>query len=95
MAGLSGWNPSQLVLTVIPRECVVNGVMDFKITLGEMIVLSVSLDSTPTHFSIHRNLIFTHFISPKQLWPSSLVASMLLDPVGILQSSSFLTSQSY
>lgn len=46
MAGLSGWNPSQLVLTVIPRECVVNGVMDFKITLGEMIVLSVSLDST-------------------------------------------------
>ena len=95
MAGLSGWALAQLVFTVVPRESMGNGVMDSKITLGEIVVLSVSLDSTPTQASIPWNLIFTYFLSPKQLWPSLLAASMWLDPVGILKSSSFLTSQCY
>ena len=78
-----------------PKGTMGNGVMDSKITLGDIVGLSVSLDSTPTHSSIPWNLIFSCFLSPKQLWPSLLVASTWLDPVGILKSSSFLASQFY
>lgn len=48
MAGLSGQALAQPVFTVVPRESMGNGVMDSKITLGEIVVLSVSLDSTLT-----------------------------------------------
>ena len=52
MTGLSGRALAQLVFTVVPRESMGNRVMDSKITLGEIVGLSVSLDSTPTHTSI-------------------------------------------
>ena len=52
MAGLSGQALAQLVLTVVPRESMGNSIMYSKITLGEIVGLAISLDSTPTHTSI-------------------------------------------
>lgn len=72
-----------------------NGVMALKITLVETAVLSASLYTASTHFSIHRDATAARFTAPEQLWPRSQVAPMLFNPTGTLRSSSFLTSQSY